>query len=231
MRKLIVKTMLLSALSVPLLADFFPPTVEQTVTSINGKNIMLDAPLPATGMSGVAIHKYGTVQAATVPVVQIDNSGMLTVVDASIIEKSKLPAIATKVMVGDKVVGGYLYNNVLLLAPNETAYNDFRAKYKKEWIHPDLFAVYLARKGDSATNADNLESFAREYQVGLIAIVMKDSVVLYDPISRKTVAKQTNTMADTNTNAPFFTKLNTKAKGFFGGESKVDYFETMAKIK
>lgn len=228
MRKLLV----LSMLAAPLFADFFPATVEQTIKSVNGNNIELSAPFPVTGMSGVLIHKYGTsTQTATMPIVQIDNSGKAVVLNSSLIGKSKLPAIVTKPSVGDKVVGGYLYNNVLLLAPNANAYNSFQSKYKKEWIHPDLFGVYLSSHGDSFVNMDNLESFAKEYQVGLVAIVMKDSVVLYDPISKHIVGKQNNILSDKSVNTPFFMRLDEKAKGFFGGEIKSDYFETMAKIK
>lgn len=228
MRKLLI----LSMLAAPLFADFFPVTVEQTIKSINGKNIELSSPFPVTGMSGVVIHRYGaSTQTATMPLMQTENSGKAVLLNASLVEKSKLPVIVTKPVAGDKVVGGYLYNNVLLLAPNANAYNSFQSQYKKEWIHPDLFGVYLSRNGDSFTTAENLESFAREYQVGLVAIVMKDSVVLYDPISKHIVGRQNNILSDTSVNTPFFMRLNAKSKGFFGGETKSDYFETMAKIK
>lgn len=228
MRKLLILSMLVA----PLFADFFPATVEQTIKSINGKNIELSSPFPVTGMSGVVIHRYGaSTQTATMPLMQIENSGKAVLLNASLVEKSKLPVIVTKPLAGDKVVGGYLYNNVLLLAPNANAYNSFISQYKKEWIHPDLFGVYLSRNGDSITTAENLESFAREYQVGLVAIVMKDSVVLYDPISKHIVGRQANILSDNSVNTPFFMRLYAKPKGFFGGEKKSDYFETMAKIK
>jgi hypothetical protein len=219
-------------LAVPLFADFFPATVEQTIKSINGKNIELSSPFPVTGMSGVVIHRYGTsTQTATIPLVQTQDNGKAVLLNTSLIEKSKLPVIVTKPVAGDKVVGGYLYGNVLLLAPNSSAYNSFKSQYKKEWIHPDLFGVYLSRNGDSVATAENLESFARAYQVGLVAIVMKDSVVLYDPISKYIVGKKMNALNDASINTPFFMRLNAKSKGFFGGENKSDYFETMAKIK
>jgi len=227
MRKLII----LAICSMPLLADFFPPTVEVTVSNVNGNSIELSPALPVTGMSGISVHNYGgAIKAATSSIMQVDDSGKSTILEATLIKKSKLPEIATKIVVGDKVVGGYLYDNVLLLAPNERAYNSFQSKYKKEWIHPDLFGVYISRKGGEAS-IDNLEEFAKEYQVGLIAIIMKDSVVLYDPISKKIVAKEANILSDTTVNKPFFTRLNTEAKGFFGGEIDYNYFETMTKIK
>ncbi len=228
MRKLLI----LSILAIPLFADFFPATVEQTIKSVNGKNIELSSPFPVTGMSGVVIHRYGTsTQTATAPLVQTEDNGKAVLLNTSLIEKSKLPVIVTKPVVGDKVVGGYLYNNVLLLAPNASAYNSFKSKYNKEWIHPDLFGVYLARNGDNATTAENLESFAREYQVGLVAIVMKDSILLYDPISKHIVGKQANILTDSTANTPFFMRFDVRSKGFFGGEKRSDYFETMAKIK
>ena len=118
------KIALIALASLPLFAGFFPQTVESTITQVEGKSVTLSHPFEHKGMSGVAVHDYGNeVEAVTSRIIQTSNGAHILHDD--IIRHDKLPTISTKVVAGDKVIEGYLYNNVLLLAPDaKTVHKD-----------------------------------------------------------------------------------------------------------
>jgi hypothetical protein len=215
--------------SLPLFADLFPATMQSTILNVSNNTLQISPSFPVNGMSGVIIHTYkdGT-SAATAAAMQNEN-GTLTILDKQLIEESNLPRIATKIAAGDKVIGGYLYNNVLLLAPNENIYNEITSKYKKHWINPDNYAAFISQKKDGVPTKENLASFARSYQVGLVAIVKKDSIVIYDPMSEKIISKEPFAFAS-QTKSPFFSHFEKVRSGWFGSVADGDYYTLMEQI-
>lgn len=224
-----IKIVMAILFSLPLFADLFPATTQSTILNINNNTLQISPSFPVNGMSGVIIHTYkdGT-SAATTAVAQNEN-GILTILDKQLMEDSSLPRIATKIAVGDKVIGGYLYNNVLLLAPNENVYNEITSKYKKQWINPDNYAAFISQKKDGVPTKENLASFARSYQVGLVAIVKKDSIVIYDPMSEKIISKEPFAFSS-QTKSPFFSHFEKVRSGWFGSVVDGDYYTLMEQI-
>ena len=53
---------------------------------------------------------------------KLHRTDLLHCSDADILQHDELPTIKTTVAPNDKVIGGYLYNNVLLLAPDADTY-------------------------------------------------------------------------------------------------------------
>jgi hypothetical protein len=215
--------------SLPLLADLFPATMQSTILNTNNNIIQISPPFPVNGMSGIVIHTYkdGS-SAATTAGVQNEN-GLLTVRDTPLMENGNLPQIATKAIAGDKVIGGYLYDNVLLLAPNQTTYNEITSKYRKNWVSPDNYASFISQKRDGIPTKENLASFAKSYQVGLIAVVKKDSIVVYDPLSQVVITKEPFAM-QTQTQTPFFSNFEKIRTGWFGSTVDDDYYTLMEQI-
>ena len=163
------KIALIALISVPLFAGFFPQTVHTSVKSVKGNTITLNSKFPLNGMSGAVIHNYGNnLTAITSRLTQTSSKGQAILLDAEVIDHDALPSIKTSVSPKDKVIGGYLYNNVLLLAPDADTYAKITSSKQKKWIHPDLFAVYLSVQGDDIPTKENLASFAKKFQIGLI---------------------------------------------------------------
>lgn len=215
--------------SLPLLADLFPATMQSTILNTNNNIIQISPPFPVNGMSGIVIHTYkdGS-SAATTGGVQNEN-GLLTIIDTPLMENGNLPQIATKAIAGDKVIGGYLYDNVLLLAPNQTTYNEITSKYRKNWVSPDNYASFISQKRDGIPTKENLASFAKSYQVGLIAVVKKDSIVIYDPLSQRVITKEPFA-TQTQTQTPFFSNFEKVRTGWFGSTVDDDYYTLMEQI-
>ena len=223
------KIVLLSLLSMPIFAGFFPNTVHTSVKSINGNTITLNSTMPK-GMSGVVVHSYtNELQAISSRILRV-SANKARLIDNDIINHDKLPSINTKVSVKDKVIGGYLYNNILVLAPNSKIYKNITANSRKNWIHPDLFAVYLSSNGEQKVTKANLADFAQKYQVGLIYIVRRNSAVLLDPLSGAIVGQKSMSSLPSQGQFPFYMRFQELESGWFGSKATGTYYTGMESI-
>jgi len=224
------KIAILALISFPLFADFFPQTIHTSVASVSGKSIHLTNAFPINGMSGVVIHNYGNnLEAITSRLIQKDSSHA-SLIDEDIIHHDKLPTINTSVKTGDQVIGGYLYQNVLLLAPDAQTYTKITSSYHKQWIHPDLFALFLSKEGDAIPTKSNLAAFAKAYQVGLVFIVGNGTAKLLDPISGKIVSQKTISGLPSKGEAPFFMRFDEIESGMFSSGSNQSYYNIMKSL-
>jgi len=225
------KLLLLTLFSLPLFAGFFPTTVHTTVQSVQGKNIQLSKAFPQNGMSGVVVHTYkNSLSAITSRLSQTASNGSAKLSNAGVIHHDELPTIKTTVRRGDKVIGGYLYTNVLVLAPDADTYARITRSHNKKWIHPDLFALYLSVEGEGHATKETLLHFAKKYQIGLIYIVRKNSEVLLDPISGQIVAKKARVGTVTKGNFPFYMRLGALESGWFGKSETGNYYQAVGAL-
>ncbi len=217
--------------SLPLCAGFFPQTVQSTVSKVTKDSVVLKKPFPLNGMSGVVIHRYSDeLQAITHRVIHLSASHAV-LLKGEIIAHDSLPSINTAVKPGDRVIGGYLYSNVLLLAPDAKTYANITARYQRNWIHPDIFALFLADEGESIPTRENLSKFAKTYQVGLIAMVGKNSIKLYDPVSAKVIKTKTIKGLPSKTKAPFYMRFDKIESGWFSKNSEADYYSIIKRFQ
>jgi hypothetical protein len=224
------KIALIALTALPLFAGFFPSTVNTSVSGISGQNIRMSSSFPVNGMSGVIVHNYSNgINAVTSRVVQT-SKGTATIKGNDIIHHDSLPTIKTAISRGDKVIGGYLYNNVLVLAPDANTYSKITSSYNKQWIHPDLYAIYLSQEGESMPTKANLASFAKQYQVGLIYIVKKGSAVLLDPISGKHVGKKGVSGLPSKAQFPFFMRFDKIDSGWFSKSASGTYYNLVESL-
>ena len=225
------KIALLSLLSLPLLAGFFPQPVHTSIKSVNGSHIILKSKFPVNGMSGAVMHSYANgLTAITSRITQTSSDGTTSLIDADIIHHDELPTIKTPVQAGDKVIGGYLYNNVLVFAPDADTYAKIVKSHKKKWIHPDLFALYLSVQGEDKPTKENLSIFAKKYQVGLVYIVRKNTAVLFDPISGKIVSEKAMSNLPAEGQYPFYMHFEKLESGWFGSEATGNYYNMVGAL-
>jgi len=226
-----LKIALMALATLPLFAGFFPSTVQTSISSVEKNNIGLRAILPVNGMSGVVVHNYGNQFEAVISyLVQTSPNGTGNLIHTDMIHHDELPTIKTAVSVGDKVIGGYLYNNVLLLAPDANTYAKITASHSKKWVHPDLYAIFLSREGEAKPTRENLAAFAKTHQVGLVYIVRNGSAVLLDPISSKIVGKKTLGGLPTQAQYPFYMRFDEIRTGWFSKSGKGDFYRTMESL-
>lgn len=214
--------------ALPLFAGFFPATTHTSITKSSGEKLILSTPLFANGMSGVVVHDYGNnLKAITGRFVQTSKDGQAKIVTTDIIHHDKLPTIKTPIKAGDSAIGGYLYNNVLLLAPDADTYARITSQDNKKWIHPDLFALFLSQEGEARPTRANLSLFAKRYQVGLIYIVRKNSAILLDPFSGSIINQKSMDNLPSKAQYPFYMRFDKIDSGWFSSNTTGNYYNTM----
>jgi len=222
------KIAFIALLSYPLLAGFFPKTIHTSVTNVEGETITLKHALPKNGMSAAVVHTYtNDLTAITSYLAQTSKKAKAVLIDSDIAHHDKLPTIQTKVSKGDKVIGGYLYNNVLLLAPDAATYTKTINSYSKKWIHPDLYALFLSNEGESVPTKENLFTFAKKYQVGLVYMIQKDKAILLDPLSGKVISEKSMKHLPSKGQYPFYMHFEKLDSGWFGSDDEGNYYDTV----
>ena len=228
--KKILLFMLISSYS--LFADALPTSIKSSVKSTSNGIIQLSSSVPA-GMSGIIIHDYGNgLSAITHSTISLGN-GKASVEPYTAILHKNIPSIQTTVTVGDNVIFGNFYNNALIIAPNQTVYQQIKEKFKRTWIHPDTFALDFMQEGDTKISMEVLERFAKKNQVGLVLIVASDRLLIIDPISKKIIG---STALKTNPNSaktPFYARFKQINLSVFGTSDKTftPYFQSVAGLK
>lgn len=209
---------------------FFPNQMETSIKKIiNKDSVVLNKPFPKKGMSGIVVHKYKDFQNISYSITQKEKISTLQKVD--VFEHNSLPTSKIEVSIGDKVIGGYLYNRVLAIVPNASIYNKIVKEYsKKDWIHPDIFALFLSMQSEIKITKKNLKSFAKEYHIGLIYIALKNRAILVDAISGKQISQKKITFNSQKADYPFYTRIKFLEAGWFESEIKGDYFKEMEKF-
>ena len=223
MRKLAI----MALFSLPLFAGFFPQTIHTSVSKVTGNTLLLNSSFPVNGMSGIVVHNYGNNSEAITSRVIQKSAGKVSLFRGDIVHHDELPTIKTAIHAGDKVTGGYLYHNVLLLAPNAEVYARVSSQHDKNWIHPDLFSLFLSKEGDTVANKKNLAAFAKAYQVGLVYIIGNGTAKLFDPISGKIIAQKSMSNLPAKGESPFFMRLNKLESGMFSSSNKKSYYKLM----
>lgn len=222
------KSLFMLLISLPLVADFFPKTTTTTIKAIN-KQIEVSKPLKK-GMSCIIIHNYGNNIKAMTHICEVTSHNTIKVIQGNIIQHQNIPTINTSPKVGDSVKVGYLYSNLLLIAPDEKTYENITKKYHKKWLHPDLYAMFLSQENIDEITKESLEEFAKRYQVGLIMIVKKREIVLYDPISKNIVAKKPYKAIGNKSKYPFYMHFKELDTGWFSKKDG-DYYQSVERFK
>ena len=217
--------------TISLMAQFYPPTFSSEIKQIKGNKVTLTKPLPKVGMSGVVIHNYGSELKAISSYLVYDGASKASLRQHEPIIHGELPAVKPNLKVGDRVIAGYLYRTILLLAPDSATYSKITSSTDKNWVHPDLYAMFLSKEGDQIPTKDNLEKFASEYQIGLVYIVTKGKGMLYDPISRKYVGKTILTGLPKKGQFPFYMRLGKIDSGWFSREATGTYYNMAGNIR
>jgi hypothetical protein len=220
--------------SYSLFADALPKSIKTMVQSISNGIIQLPLNIPA-GMSGIVMHDYGNgLSAITHTTISLGNGKASIQPHTAVIHKN-IPSIQTAVKAGDHVTFGNFYNNVLVIAPNQLAYQQITQKFKRTWIHPDAFALDFMQEAETTMSMKILEHFSKKNQVGLVLVVASDRLLIIDPISKKIIG---STGLNSNPNSamvPFYARFKQMDISFFslGKNNKkyTPYFQSIAGLK
>ncbi len=221
MKKLLL--IALSSLSL-LMATELPKSIASTIQSTDksGTTATVSTAI-LKGMSGIVIHNYGNGLSAITHVAIGQGGERVSIENYTALAHETLPNIKSAVQKGDRVVFGNFYNNLLVIAPNEQTYSQITKGMEKNWIHPDLFAMYLISNKESQLSLENIKKFSQDNQVGLVLIVGKNSLRVLDPISKHYLSEEQFSPLSETTHAPFYARFGQISNNFFGSESKQEF--------
>jgi len=190
-----------------LMANGLPTSIKSTVNSVDKRGqITISSNVPK-GRSGIVIHSYGNGIFAITHIATSLGGNRAKIGEYKALKHKNIPTIQTAPQKGDKVIFGNLYNNVLLIAPDEASYSSITKSIKRVWIHPDMYAYYLIKNDETKMTLKNLKGFARENQVGLVAIVAKDGIRVLDPLSSTYLRKLPLNINITKAQSPFYARF------------------------
>jgi len=216
-----------------LMANQLPSSISTTISKVTAKGeVLLSNNIPK-GMSAIVVHNYGNGLYAITHTAISTGNAHATIRAYKAILHEKIPTIKTTVAVGDQVVFGSFYNNAMVIAPNQIVYNKITKSYKKNWLHPDAFALEFMKEEQSKLSFENLHAFAQKNQIGLVLIVTKDKMLILDPISEHYLGAVSLNVDTTKVITPFyarFEQIDTSVFGF-GDRTYVPYFQSVAGIK
>lgn len=218
------KLLFLVLLSYALMANSLPQTIQtQVATVINSNEIQLAHAVPK-GMSGIIVHDYGNGLSAITHSLVSQEGAKAKIFAYTDIKHNNIPTIQTAPQSNDRVILGNFYNNALIIAPNARTYTNITKTFKKNWMHPDAYALEFMREGQSAINLESLQKFAQNNQVGLILIVTKESLLILDPISQMFLGKHALSTNNDKAMTPFFARFDQMDVSIFGF-SKINHTE------
>lgn len=127
---------------------------------------------------------------------------------------------------GDKINFRILYDRALLIAPNQTTYQDIINNNKNiDFIHPDIFVSYLAKNNIKEPKNNDFREFCNKYDIGLVFITKSDRVDIYDCQSFNVITKDSINIKDTNAQKPFYTRISDETLNqLFNLENMKEYF-------
>ena len=214
--------MLLSTLVA--IAIELPQSIQATIASVGDKYIIVDKEIPS-GMSGIVVHDYGNSISAITHTLTSQTKKQAKLHSYRAIKHDKLPNIKSPAVKGDKVIFGHLYDNALLLAPNEKVYSKLTQSIKRNWIHPDIYAMHLIKNDEEHISMQNLKEFATLNHIGLVVIVTQNALKVLDPQTGHYLTQLPYNLSSTQAMSPFYARFEQASNSFWGGEKPKDTFE------
>ena len=194
---------ILVTLSLTLMASFIPSKTYTTVTSVNGDTVTMANSFALNGMSGLVLRHLSTGDYALVYVKQIAPK-KAEIIDKDPLGGKALANIKPIPKVGDRVIGGFLYSKVMVLAPNRDTFVNIQNRFGIKSINPDLFMSFLASRGSSSPSSNDYKAFAKLTHVGLFVIFKNGFITLYDPISESEIGKVMMDISNYSAMKPFY---------------------------
>jgi hypothetical protein len=137
-----------------------------------------------------------------------------------------LPTLKTSVKSGDIFKDGYFHNRAIIIAPNLAAYKKLvssDANYKI--THIDNFAAYLSKIKSPYPSQKELFKFCKDNFIGLVLLVINDTLYKIDTISQKVIEKESIEYLNKDSQIPFYSRVDEIDKSLFdfSGQESIDY--------
>ena len=213
-------------------AQSFFKEYKTKVLEANEKQIVIaDSSEFIVGASGIVTHKFdekSTSIIARVDVVSKDGTkAILRVEKFQMLSQGAFPDTGIKPNVGDDVSINYLYDRALIIAPNQTVYNQITKNYNTiTWVHPDLVAAYLTKLYRPNPDKKIFQEACYQNAASIIVFAIKDKAYFVDCHNFNTL--QTIPVSNNGEiQLPFYSRVtNVDSSWFSWDSSKISDYNT-----
>ncbi len=182
-----------------------PYSQTTNIVALKGNSVTLSNSIGKKGESAIVIRQING-QDYLMAYVKLQGGNRAKIIDTDPLGGNPLANIKPVVKVGDEVKSAFLYDKIMIIAPNKEAFNAAKSELgMATLIKPNLFASYL--KGRSPSKSD-YKAFAKMVGIGLFAIVKNNKLMLYDPISQETIAQVKINYNNSKKVYPFYSNLS-----------------------
>lgn len=184
------------------------------------------------GESGFVLHQLDsthTMMLARAVVVAIEDSrAKLALRPLELFDNPSMPLPLLAPQVGDQVVLRAFYNRAFAIAPNQQIYRAITAQYPNiEWLHPDLFAAFLANQGRAAPTMEHFHEICNAYATDIVYLVRENIGELRD-CRTFALLRQDRIPSGEEQIKPFFSRLGNMERSWLGflrrDPQMIDYY-------
>lgn len=185
----------------------------------------------AVGSSGLLIHNVNTQHSTVSSRVEVisheKNSTTIKFINFDDLKQEALPTLNTKISTNDTVQLGWLHNRVLVIAPTQNSYQLVqKGQQDKTFINSDLFALHLSKEGHPTPLKEDLQSFCRNYDIGIIEFVIADTVYQVDAYTFTVLETIEAKFPQTKQSLPFFSHVKDINADWWGaGSGTLSHYE------
>lgn len=185
MRKILLLLLLQS-----LMWGFTTKMYKTTLISAGPKfGYIKDNPSIELNSSGIIMHKLGKYSTIVARAKVVEKKNNLAKVEFKIFKMLAQRAMPTPIIMpkkGDTLILNYLYDRVVIVAPNRQSYRQILRELqdkKMDVVSSDLLAAYLIDVYSKIATRKTLRGFCRANAVGTLVIALKKKAYLFDCIN------------------------------------------------
>lgn len=182
-----------------------------SVDKNEGVGTIADSDKIVIGASGIVMHKFdadkNTIIARAVVIKKDGTNATVKFEVFDMLEQAAFPIPGIVPNDGDTVTLNYLYKRALIIAPNETIFNEITNHFSDiEWVHPDIMAAYLAADYNPSPGRNSFDVMCRKNTTGLVFFALQGHGYFADCQSLK-ILKTYNSGDIAEYQLPFYNRI------------------------
>lgn len=210
--------------------DFNP--IHSSIDKIEGNFIFIkDNPKIQVGASAIIVQQIKNASSIISRASVIGREQDLVKLELkpfTMLEQRALPTLDVKAKKGDEVIVNFLYDRILLIAPNKVSYDSVVQTYPELYfMHPDILGATMVRRFKLSPKKKDFKTFCSNNALGIVAFVLEDRVSFVDCEDFTLLFEKPFKVKVTKPQTPFYSNIKEYKKNVFNfAESKVkDYYQ------
>lgn len=203
-----------------LYADFNLNPVKTNLIKVDGSyGYVKDSSEISLYSSGIVMHNFADSKSIVARASVISKENGLAKLEFKVfdsLEQKALPLPNILPEVNDEVILNFLYNRALIIAPNESIYNEIEQSFPQIYFtHIDIFGAQLIRDSVGSPKRSDFRKFCSNNAVGILIFALDQKAVFVDCQDFNILAENSISKA-TKIQTPFYSRVGSYKNKFLG---------------